>query len=218
MMDADHLSGKLEASRMKWDEFASIFQKHIERSLKISAFSLFTFLRLNEAKSVLEVGCGAGGAGLLAQREFLQKGSKFHMVDLSPKMVELATATMQNGAIEDGPVASLAVCSVEKLPFPDASFDRLWGNYMLHVVPDPELALRECYRVTAAGGIVGFTVWGRSEICSRFWIPERAKTAIGHPPEPHPGFKLSNKDLLQQKMLKTGFKTAMTWYQCRQPK
>ena len=40
------------------------------------------------------------------------------------------------------------------LPFKDLSFDRVLSTCVLHHLEDPELALRECLRVTKIGGVI----------------------------------------------------------------
>jgi SAM-dependent methyltransferase len=52
------------------------------------------------------------------------------------------------------------VCDAERLPFADQSFDRIWGNAILHHL-DLDKAAREIDRVLAPGGVAVFCEpWG----------------------------------------------------------
>jgi SAM-dependent methyltransferase len=48
------------------------------------------------------------------------------------------------------------VCDAEQLPFPDDSFDIVFGHAVLHHIPDLEQAFREFRRVLRPGGVVAF--------------------------------------------------------------
>ena len=88
---------------------------------------------------VLEVGCGWGELAEWIARE---TGAEVVAVDLSPRMVELAS--------ERGIDASVA--DVQNLPFADGSFDLVVAAWMLYHVPDLERGLSEIARVLRPGG------------------------------------------------------------------
>ena len=88
---------------------------------------------------VLEVGCGWGELAEWIARE---TGAEVVAVDLSPRMVELAS--------ERGIDASVA--DVQNLPFADGSFDLVVAAWMLYHVPDLERGLSEVARVLRPGG------------------------------------------------------------------
>jgi SAM-dependent methyltransferase len=90
-------------------------------------------------RRILEVGCGWGELAEWIARE---TGAEVVAVDLSPRMVELAS--------ERGIDASVA--DVQALPFADASFDVVVGAWMLYHVPDLERGLAEIARVLRPGG------------------------------------------------------------------
>src|SRR5262249_42483328 len=63
------------------------------------------------------------------------------------------------------------------LPFADASFDRVWGNAVLHHL-DTEVAGRELFRVLRPGGVAVFCEpWGENPLLSwaRRRLPYRGK-------------------------------------------
>jgi SAM-dependent methyltransferase len=88
---------------------------------------------------VLEVGCGWGELAEWIARE---TGADVVAVDLSLRMVELAT--------ERGIDASVA--DVQSLPFEDATFDVVVAAWMLYHVPDLGRGLAEIARVLRPGG------------------------------------------------------------------
>jgi SAM-dependent methyltransferase len=90
-------------------------------------------------RHVLEVG---GGEGKLAARVRDELGADVTLVDLSPRMVEVAT--------ERGVRAQVA--DVQELPFEDASFDTVLACWMLYHVPDLDRGLAEIARVLEPGG------------------------------------------------------------------
>jgi SAM-dependent methyltransferase len=90
-------------------------------------------------KRVLEVG---GGPGELAARIAAETGSDVTMLDISPRMVELASDRGVDAHVGD----------VQELPFDDASFDCAVAAWMLFHVPDLDRGLSELARVLRPGG------------------------------------------------------------------
>jgi SAM-dependent methyltransferase len=88
---------------------------------------------------VLEVG---GGPGELAERIRCELGCEVTMLDVAPRMVELARGRGVDAVIGD----------VQSLPFEDGSFDCAVAAWMLFHVPDLERGLSELARVLRPGG------------------------------------------------------------------
>jgi arsenite methyltransferase len=102
-------------------------------------------LDLSPHERVLEVGFG-GGVGLamaLAHEPSLQLSG----LDLSPEMV--ARCRKRFGA-----KVQLVEGAVERLPFADAAFDKLFGANITYFWPDFERAASELLRVLAPGGLL----------------------------------------------------------------
>ncbi|HEY1512990.1 MAG TPA: class I SAM-dependent methyltransferase [Gaiellaceae bacterium] len=85
-------------------------------------------------RRVLEVGCGWGELAEWIARE---TGAEVVAIDLSPRMVELATERGIDATVAD----------VQALPFADATFDVVVAAWMLYHVPDLDRGLAEIARV-----------------------------------------------------------------------
>jgi SAM-dependent methyltransferase len=101
--------------------------------------------------SVLDVGCGPGYvSAAVAELGALPIG-----MDFSGEMVGIAKRMFPRIEFREG--------DAQKLPFGDASFDRVLANFALLHLADPERACAEACRVLKPGGRFGFTTWARVE-------------------------------------------------------
>jgi len=99
----------------------------------------FAAVREVEPGRVLEVG---GGPGELAARISDELACDVVLLDIAPRMVELARARGVDARVGD----------VQRLPFADESFDCAVAAWMLFHVPDVERGLAELARVLRPGG------------------------------------------------------------------
>ncbi len=99
---------------------------------------------------VLEVAVGTGAA-LLEILQRVDKTTVVYGVDLSPKMLEKARHTATKAGFTN---VNLRQSDARSLPFDDNSFDVLFNNYMLDLIPlaDMPLILQEFRRVLKNGG------------------------------------------------------------------
>ncbi len=72
--------------------------------------------------------------------------------DISPGMLE----TMSSSAERLGLDVRAIRCEADKLPFPDESFDLVFGHAVLHHLPDLDAAFAEFRRVLRPGGTLAF--------------------------------------------------------------
>lgn len=101
-----------------------------------------------DGMSILEIGFGNGlFFGDLARQA---KGLKLHGVDFSKEMVEQATA--RNADLVANGTLSLTHGPSDRMPFADASFDRIFCINVIYFWDDPAAHLREVRRVLKRDG------------------------------------------------------------------
>jgi ubiquinone/menaquinone biosynthesis C-methylase UbiE len=98
----------------------------------------------------LEIGAGTGYFSLNLMRAGLI--GELVATDISRGMLDELAATAQRF---DLPVET-ACTEAERLPFPDDSFDLVFGHAVLHHLPDLDAAFREFRRVLRPGGRIAF--------------------------------------------------------------
>jgi SAM-dependent methyltransferase len=114
-------------------------------------------------RSVLDFGCGHGMASVVLAR----RGAVVTGFDLSPGYLDEARLR----ARANGVAVAFVRADGERLPFADASFDRVWGSAILHHL-DLEIAGRELRRVLRPDGVAVFCEpWGENPLLN--WARRR---------------------------------------------
>jgi SAM-dependent methyltransferase len=128
-------------------------------------------------KSALDYGCGHGMAAVVMARA----GATVTAFDLSPGYVAEARAR----AAANGVRVECLAADGEHLPFPEESFDAVWGNAILHHL-DLGRAGRELFRVMKPGAVAVFCEpWGGNPLLAfarrRLPYPGKARTPDEQP-------------------------------------
>lgn len=123
---------------------------------------------------VADLGCGAGGALVLARSQ----GAEVAGLDASEPLLRIARSRLPGARIEQG--------DLEALPFADASFDVVTGFNSLQFAGDIPGALREARRICRPGGSVTMCVWGTREECESIATTIGALMALMPPPASAP--------------------------------
>lgn len=99
-------------------------------------------VNFNKEAAILDVGCGTG-----RELKFLSKKGleNLYGIDLSSLMIKKAEKLLKNKAI-------LKAASVEKIPFNSDKFDFVINTEGFHHFPNPDLALKEMFRVLKKDG------------------------------------------------------------------
>src|SRR5262245_2180872 len=103
---------------------------------------------------LLEVGCGIG-TDLV---RFARGGARVTGVDLSQTAIDLAAKNLELHGLQP---EELRVANGEALPFPDGSFDVVYGHGVIQYTADAARLIRECARVLRPGGTAIFMVYNR---------------------------------------------------------
>jgi len=194
--------------RTKWNQFSHVWLKMEKTSVGVYG-TILALLKLDGATSIIEVGCGSG-EGIIQCNAVKPKNASLTAVDLSPDMLKYTKERIRDAEIK------LVEASAQKLPFADATFDRYYANFCLHLVPDPDAMLREARRVVKQGSYVAFSVWGRKENSLMFSLPPKIIEELKLPQEEvkeRTPFHLSDVEQLRLRVLKAGFSSALAWYQ-----
>jgi ubiquinone/menaquinone biosynthesis C-methylase UbiE len=130
--------------------------KHIG-SLKATK-KLLALCRIDSAKTVLDVGCGAGATPAFIAREY---GCRVFGVDIKARMVERSNEAAARAGVSD--LVECRVGDAQDLPFEDDFFDIVITESVTAFPKDKQKAVNEYVRVTKPGGSVGLneTTWLR---------------------------------------------------------
>jgi SAM-dependent methyltransferase len=105
---------------------------------------------------VLDYGCGHGMAAVVLARQ----GGAVTAFDLSPGYLAEARRRAEANEV----MIHFLQADAERLPFADSSFDRIWGNAILHHL-DLARAAGELHRVLRPGGVAVFCEpWGENPL------------------------------------------------------
>lgn len=109
------------------------------------------FTGLSDGGSILDAGCGTGALSA----ELVARTEHAHIVgiDISPAYVAYAEASTKSAriAFETGDLTALS--------YPDATFEQVYSQIVLHFIPDTARAVSELVRVTKPHGKVSAAVW-----------------------------------------------------------
>ncbi len=130
--------------------------------------------RLEETRSVLDVGCGVGHWGRVLAR-VLPTDARVIGVDREAAWVKEAATRAAAAGLSDR--FTTRVGSAEALPFEDGAFDVVTCQTLLIHVRDPAAVLTEMLRVTRPGGLV------LAAEPTNVSTPLLESIALGDPPE-----------------------------------
>jgi len=138
---------------------------------------------LSDARAVFELGCGTGRFAEYLLTHGLPPTARYHAIDLSPAMVELARKRLAGFGtrvrVESSP-------GDLRLPAEDGTVDRFVSTYVFDLLSrdDIERAVKEAHRVLEPGGLAGVTSLtfgcsGMSRFVSSLWgFVQRARPGL----------------------------------------
>ena len=126
-----------------WDLYAPIYERAMRADRKVYAFMYERIPTVIHGKEVLEI---ATGPGLLA-KHVAGAAKRMIATDYSDGMIAEAKKGPRPANLE------FEVADAMSLPYADGSFDAVLIANALHIVPDPQKALREI------SGTLGSRIW-----------------------------------------------------------
>jgi SAM-dependent methyltransferase len=140
---------------------------------------------------LLDAGCGAGGASVLAAR----RGSHVNGLDAAEALLAIARRRLPDGDFRTG--------DLDALPYPSGTFDAILVADVLPYVGDPVAVLRELRRVCAWQGRLVVATWGLPEECDQWAIEAAVRTLVPVPPDLE-RFALSGPGALEGLLVQAG--------------
>lgn len=134
-----------------YDSIAETYEEVHAPLLAHPARELVELAAIPERARVLDIGTGTGVTAEAARSA--SPGAVVVGLDASPPMLAIAR--------RERPDIPLVAAQAIDLPFRDATFDVVLGNFVLSHFKKYETALFDIVRVTRPGGRCAFSVWGR---------------------------------------------------------
>ena len=150
-------TGRTLHAPIAYDLLAWVYLRGRERKFRER---LLRLAELRPGEAVLDIGCGTGTLAIAA-REAVGATGRVAGLDASPEMLGRATRKARRA----GAAVDFRNAAVERMPFPDASFDVVLSTLMMHHLPRPirEQGAREVFRVLRPGGRVFVVDFGRAD-------------------------------------------------------
>lgn len=159
--------GKLSAL---YSEAAEAYEDLWAPELLPLSRALLPYLRLEEARDVLEGGAGVGA--LLPDLRTRAPGARIVAADLSFGMLELASRKFHR-----------VVADASTLAFKNESFDVGILAFVLFHLFDPEQGIAEMARVLRPGGFIGTVTWGVQNDPPAYQVWAEEMESHGAPPQ-----------------------------------
>jgi SAM-dependent methyltransferase len=134
---------------MSFDVSADAYTRFMGRYSEPLAARFADLAGVRSGQRALDVGCGPGA--LTAELSGRLGASEVCAVDPSDSFAAAVGERL--------PGVAVSVAAAERLPFPDAAFDAVLAQLVVHFMADPVAGLREMGRVARRGGVVGACVW-----------------------------------------------------------
>eukprot|EP01017_Pseudomicrothorax_dubius_P025374 TRINITY_DN2739_c0_g1_i1.p1 TRINITY_DN2739_c0_g1~~TRINITY_DN2739_c0_g1_i1.p1 ORF type:complete len:282 (+),score=40.31 TRINITY_DN2739_c0_g1_i1:744-1589(+) len=198
--------------KAQWDAFANLYEKTADVNLFPVALTLINMINVEEARDIVEVGCGTGKLS----QEILRRrrpDARLTSTDISSEMISKTRARL----LAAGPVPNLEIREEDNealVSISDNTTDAYIAALSLHIVSDPEKMLSEAFRILRPGGRAIFSIWGRPENSPIFNIPRQVLAELGIPQKRRDNFHLgSDLEGLRKLLEKQGFTNVIAWYQ-----
>ena len=181
-MGSSEIQGKLWGAAAKdWAELFEPMSKPIWAAMLNST-------KVKQETRFLDLGCGGGGASVLAN----ERGAQVTGLDAAEALIKIARDRVPKGNFRVG--------DLEELPFDDNSFDVAFASMSIMFATNPSVALKEMGRVIVSGGRVTVGIWGKPEDCEYRHVLKAMADTLPSPPPGKGPFALSGDGELEEMM------------------
>jgi ubiquinone/menaquinone biosynthesis C-methylase UbiE len=175
---------------VSWEELAPLDQFHV-RGL-VASRELADAMSPVASASVLDVGCGVGGASRFLAATY---GLNVTGIDLTPSFIEAAIMLSERAGLADR--TRFAVADALNLPYNDASFDYVWTQHVAMNIRDRNRLYAEIHRVMKPGGLfAAHDVVQGDGGAIRFPVPWARENATSH---------LLSSGAMRETLMRSGF-------------
>ncbi|NIS81171.1 MAG: methyltransferase domain-containing protein [Anaerolineales bacterium] len=126
------------------------FRRHFHFGGMQATEALISSCPIHEESTVLDVGCASGKTACYLAKHY---GCRVTGVDLLEKMIDRANERAIREGVTD--LVQFRPADAQELPFDDAIFDVVIGEFITGLLPDKRKGLKEYVRVTRTGGTIG---------------------------------------------------------------
>jgi SAM-dependent methyltransferase len=156
--------------RTGWDERADGYDRFFPAITDRLIEPLLDAAGVGPGTRLLDVGSGPGHLAARAAA----RGAEVTGADVAPGMLALAR--------RENPGLDFQEADVHALPFPDAAFTAVTGNFILPHLGHPEQAAAELVRVLAPGGRLALTMWDAPQRARFIGVLLEAVAEVGAAP------------------------------------
>jgi len=146
----------------------------------------------------LDVGCGAGGASIIAK----ERGANIYGIDVADGLLNFAKKNIPDGIFQ--------VADIENLPFEDNTFDVLFAANSIQYTEDRNAALNELKRVCKPEGRIVAGLFGAPEKVDYRVVFKALRDAMPEPPKGGGPFELSMPNVLENLFTDAGLNNITT--------
>lgn len=133
---------KSKAEKLRNEEYYGLAH---QGSTDLTHPAMKVLLRVfQKSQKILDMGCGEGTRLETLRANSNSNEKKLFGIDASYVAIRLA--------LKEYPQTNFQVANLEKLPFRDAAFDLLYSAYVFEHLLNPELVIKEAYRVLRKNG------------------------------------------------------------------